>query len=413
MALTKVTSIVLESKGTAGTYSNVTTDAQGRVVSGNNSPTITDGSINNTPVGVSTPAVGNFTNLTATGDLTVAGNLTINGTTTTINSTVVSVDDAILNLGGDTAPTVDDAKDKGITFQWHNGTNPKIGFFGFDRSANAFTFIPDASITSEAISGTAGTLNNNALTATTLQTARTIGISGDGTGTATSFNGSSNITIPFTLGTSGVTAGTYNGSATTVTPFTVDSKGRITATGTAVTIAPAFSSITSKPTTLNGYGITDAQPLDATLTAVAGVTTAADKVVYFTAADTATTMTVTSAARSLLDDTSSSAMLTTLGAAPLASPVLTGTPTTPTASPNTNTTQIASTAFVYSARPVQGSTTVATTGTSFTMPSSITKPIVVAVDGVIQTDYTTTTTIITFTETLPVGSVIFVLGYTG
>ncbi len=40
--------------------------------------------------------------------------------------------------------------------------------------------------------------------------------------------------------------------------FTVDAKGRITATGSAVTITPAWSSITSKPTTLSGYGITDA-----------------------------------------------------------------------------------------------------------------------------------------------------------
>ena len=60
------------------------------------------------------------------------------------------------------------------------------------------------------------------------------------------------------LSTSGVTAGTYNNSTTSVTPLTIDDKGRITATGTAVTITPAFSSITGKPTTLSGYGITDA-----------------------------------------------------------------------------------------------------------------------------------------------------------
>ena len=43
-----------------------------------------------------------------------------------------------------------------------------------------------------------GSLSGNASTATTLQTARTIGISGGATGTATSFNGSANITIPIT-----------------------------------------------------------------------------------------------------------------------------------------------------------------------------------------------------------------------
>lgn len=61
----------------------------------------------------------------------------------------------------------------------------------------------------------------NAATATTLQTARTIGASGDVTGTATSFNGSANITIPMTLSNSGVTAGTYDN-------VTVDVKGRVT-----------------------------------------------------------------------------------------------------------------------------------------------------------------------------------------
>lgn len=57
------------------------------------------------------------------------------------------------------------------------------------------------------------------------------------------------------------------------------------------------------------------QPADATLTALAGVTTAADKLIYATAADTFSTTDITSTARSLLDDTSTSAMLTTLGAA--------------------------------------------------------------------------------------------------
>lgn len=52
------------------------------------------------------------------------------------------------------------------------------------------------------------TVSGNAGTATTLQNARTIGISGGATGTATSFNGSTNITIPVTaLDVSKATAG--------------------------------------------------------------------------------------------------------------------------------------------------------------------------------------------------------------
>jgi len=70
-------------------------------------------------------------------------------------------------------------------------------------------------------------LSGNATTATTWQTARTIGVSGDANGTV-SIDGSANANIPLTLGNSGVTAGSY-GSATNIPTFSVDSKGRITA----------------------------------------------------------------------------------------------------------------------------------------------------------------------------------------
>lgn len=63
--------------------------------------------------------------------------------------------------------------------------------------------------------GVTGPVTGNASTATTLQTARTIAISGDVTGTATSFNGSANIAIPTTI-SSGVTIASPNltGTAT-------------------------------------------------------------------------------------------------------------------------------------------------------------------------------------------------------
>jgi hypothetical protein len=77
---------------------------------------------------------------------------------------------------------------------------------------------------------TATVCTGNAATATTLQTARTIGISGDATGTATSFNGSTNITVPLTLAASGATAGTY-------TSVTVDAKGRVTGGTSPTTIS--------------------------------------------------------------------------------------------------------------------------------------------------------------------------------
>jgi hypothetical protein len=106
------------------------------------------------------------TNITTIGaatatSLTVSGNLVVNGTTTTINSTTVTLDDPIITLGGDTAPGSDDAKDRGVEFRWHNGSVAKVGFFGYDRSTGKFTFIPDATNSSEAFSGTKGTLDAN------------------------------------------------------------------------------------------------------------------------------------------------------------------------------------------------------------------------------------------------------------
>ncbi|MBL0660533.1 phage tail protein [Aeromonas dhakensis] len=71
-----------------------------------------------------------------------------------------------------------------------------------------------------------------------LTTARNVAIAGDVTGQA-SFDGSANITINVTYKNSGVVAGTYRS-------VTVDAKGNITAG--------------SNPTTLAGYGITDAIP---------------------------------------------------------------------------------------------------------------------------------------------------------
>jgi hypothetical protein len=55
------------------------------------------------------------------------------------------------------------------------------------------------------------------------------------------------------------------------------------------------------------------QPLDSDLTAIAGLTSAADRLPYYTGSGTASLATFTSTARSLLDDASTSAMRITLG----------------------------------------------------------------------------------------------------
>lgn len=83
-----------------------------------------------------------------------------------------------------------------------------------------------------ATSGFVGDLTGTAADATVLATARTITIAGDVDATATSFDGSQNITLTTTLDNTGVTAASY-GSSTAIPVLTVDAKGRITAASTA------------------------------------------------------------------------------------------------------------------------------------------------------------------------------------
>lgn len=91
-----------------------------------------------------------------TGNVVVYGNLQVMGTTTEVNSTTITVDDPVFTLGGDTAPSSDDNKDRGIEFRWHDGSSAKVGFFGWDDSASRFKFVNDATNVSEVFSGSAG-----------------------------------------------------------------------------------------------------------------------------------------------------------------------------------------------------------------------------------------------------------------
>jgi len=114
------------------------------------------------------------------------------------------------------------------------------------------------------------------------------------------------------LANTGVTAGTY-GSATQASQCTYDVQGRATSCSS-ITVTPAWGSITGTPTTLSGYGITDGQPLDASLTAFAALTTAADKCLYFSGADTPATFDCLSWARSFISAATVAAGRTALGA---------------------------------------------------------------------------------------------------
>ena len=134
----------------------------------------------------------------ATGvNLTLSGNLTVNGTTTTVSSTNTVVSDALLELGSGTTGTP--ANDAGIVIERGDSNN---AFIGFDESADKFivgtgTFtgsstgdltITTGTLVANVEGNVTGNVTGNADTATTLETARTIG--------GVSFNGSANINLP-------------------------------------------------------------------------------------------------------------------------------------------------------------------------------------------------------------------------
>jgi len=91
---------------------------------------------------------------TVRNNLTVAGNLTIQGSTTIVDSTVTNITDPILTLGGgpgNTAPTIDDNKDRGIAFKWMGAGQTRLGFFGYSDNDSFFKYFTSATIINEVV----------------------------------------------------------------------------------------------------------------------------------------------------------------------------------------------------------------------------------------------------------------------
>lgn len=134
------------------------------------------------------------------GNVVISGDLTVNGTTTTINSNIVSIDDPVIELG---TAGVADSFDRGIVGLY----NTRKLFFGWNNTANVFTFFPDATVSSGSniVTGTAGkavfgeivagsnvTINNNTQSTNTLSGALVVG---GGVGIASNLNVGGNVNI--------------------------------------------------------------------------------------------------------------------------------------------------------------------------------------------------------------------------
>jgi hypothetical protein len=137
-------------------------------------------------------------NVTLNDDVAITGNLTVSGTTTTVNSETISLADNIIALNSnftsgspteDTGISVTRGGSAAKTLLWDE-TNDKW-------TVGSETFV--AATFEGALTGNVtGTVSGNAGSATILETARTISLGGDLSGSA-SFNGSADISISATI----------------------------------------------------------------------------------------------------------------------------------------------------------------------------------------------------------------------
>ena len=78
-----------------------------------------------------------------TDNVIISGNLTVQGTTTSVESTTVVIDDPVIALADNTTSIASDGLDRGVRFKYGDGSAVLTGFFGLDIQTQRFVFQND------------------------------------------------------------------------------------------------------------------------------------------------------------------------------------------------------------------------------------------------------------------------------
>ena len=246
-------------------------------------------------------------NLTVTGDATVSGNLLVVGDSSEVKADNLVVDNPTIAMGltNGSAPSADSGFDLGLKPHWHTGSGAKTAFLGVDVSTSAsapkLTYIPDASFSSDVVSGTAGTIvadvegdvtgdltgdvtGNTSGTAATVTTAAQTNITSLGTLTALTVDdvavngkvitmtGSSSDTAVFTAGTNGTLSIVTTDAAAAAANFSISADGTVDIDSAGVLTLDSGAAINIEPA--SGSAIL----LDGTISIDAGVVTGATSI---------------------------------------------------------------------------------------------------------------------------------------